>query len=126
MRQYEAELAGATAEELAGYNEMINAYRMKSAEYSVQLAKQMNEYNSQTAASYQERVGNILNLANSMQVTELTPAQQEEASAYATLLLDDKGNINEKLLADIPPMMKGAALKKAAELKGQIQPSSEM
>jgi hypothetical protein len=73
MQRYEAELQGATAEQLAGYDQMINGLRSKSAEFSVQLAQQMNEYNMQTAASYQERIDNVLQLAQSMQTVELTP-----------------------------------------------------
>lgn len=117
MQKYEAELQWATAEQLAWYDEMIFSLQQRSAEFSVQLAKQMNEYNMQTAASYQEKVDNILQLAQSMQTVELTPWQMEEANAYATLLLDAEWNINEKMLADIPPTMKWYALRKAAELK---------
>lgn len=125
IAKYEAELRWATAEELASYDQNITDLRNKSAQFSAQLAQQMNEYNMQTAASYEERINNVLQLAQSLETVELTPWQQEEAWAYATLLIDNEWNINEKLLADIPPTLKGAALRKAAEIKSSMPKKME-
>ena len=125
IAKYEAELSWATAEELSGYDQNIADLRNKSAQFSVQLAQQMNEYNMQTAASYEERINNVLQLAQSLETVELTPWQQSEAWAYASLLLDSEWNINDKMLADIPPQIKGLALRKAAELKSGMTPKKE-
>lgn len=125
IAKYEAELSWATAEELSGYDQSIADLRNKSAQFSVQLAQQMNEYNMQTSASYEERINNVLKLAQSLETVELTPWQQSEAWAYASLLLDSEWNINDKMLADIPPQIKGLALRKAAELKSGMTPKKE-
>lgn len=125
IAKYEAELSWATAEELSGYDQNIADLRNKSAQFSVQLAQQMNEYNMQTSASYEERINNVLQLAQSLETVELTPWQQSEAWAYASLLLDSEWNINDKMLADIPPQIKGLALRKAAEMKSSMPKKME-
>ena len=125
IAKYEAELRWADAEVLANYDKNIASLRQRSAEFSAQLAQQMNEYNLQTVASYEEKINNVLQLAQSMQNVELTPWQRQEANAYASLLLDNEGNINEKMLADIPSQLKWYALKRAAEMKASMPKKME-
>jgi hypothetical protein len=51
--------------------------------------KMVNEMNQENAASYQDKIKNILALSQQMKPAEpLTPEQQKIADSYATLAID--------------------------------------
>lgn len=120
LERYKAELAGATREQLAVYDNYINNLKAQSAQYAVSSAEQLNQMNMENAVSYQEKVDNILALSYMMQQQEV-PLSDEDmmlAASYGQLLIDDNGKINTELLKSLPPNISGEALKQAAIQKG--------
>lgn len=103
LERYRAQQAGATAEELAGYDQRISQLKQQNSQYIVSTIEQANAINQQTAKSYQEKIDNILALSASFVPTEpLTQEELAQAKSYAQLAIDQDGNINEAFVKMIP------------------------
>lgn len=116
LQKYKAEQAGATRAELAKYDQNILQLQMKGAEFTVDNAQKLNEFNQEQAKSTEERLNNILQLAQAQMAewTPLTDQEKAQAKQYWQLLIDAKGGINEALLKLIPPHLMSEALAQGA------------
>ena len=91
----------------------------------LQIAQQTNEANSQTAQTYQEKINNILQVAQQGQSFELTDQDKQLAQSYAELLISDTGEIDGNILKQIPPQLMNEAIMQSAILKGAIPEQAE-
>lgn len=126
IEKYRLQQEWADADTLATYDNYIKQLQQKSAERIGENMKMVNEMNQENAASYQDKIKNILALSQQMQPAEpLTPEQQKIADSYATLAIDKDGNINEAFMKMIPSNLVSGVLQKAAELRADVQPEGE-
>lgn len=125
LAKYQAELAGADAETLAQYDAQIAELQQQNTQFLIQSAQAMNEYNLQNSATYEEKVNNILQLAEANNVADLSEQEKAQASAYADLLLDAEWNLNTALIKDIPPRLVNEAIMQWAIKKKAIKPKME-
>jgi len=122
LQRFKAEQEGAKAEQLAAYDQYMAALKQKEQEYLIQTAEKVNEYNAQYAQSLQEKIDNIFQTSMIYDDTQLTPDEVGLVDAYSQFLIDDKGNINDSFLKQIPAKLVWATLKRAANLqKDRIQ-----
>lgn len=124
MQKYKAEQSGATRQELDKFDQQIFQLQTKHADYIVDNARKIEEYNRSNAKSLQESVQNILQIAQAQNVPDITEAEKAQAKIYAQLLIDGKGNINDAFLKQIPPRLMSEALAQAAIVKWAM-PTSE-
>lgn len=120
FEKYRMEVNGATQEELQGYNNRIAQLQSENASFLISSAQALNAMSANDNASYQEKIDNILKLSTAN--TPVTPLNEEEdfqAQSYAPLLLDDKLNIDTKLLEQLPNRLKAKAMEYASMLKMQ-------
>lgn len=123
LEKFRLQQEGADADTIATYDNYIKELQKKSADFIWENVKLMNEYNLKTAATYEEKVQNILKLTQMMgDQSPLTPEEQKVADSYAALAIDKNGNINEWFMKMIPTNLVPSVLKKAAELKANTQP----
>jgi hypothetical protein len=102
LQRFKAEQEGAKAEQLAAYDQYMAALKQKEQEYLIQTAEKVNEYNAQYAQSLQEKIDNIFQTSMIYDDTQLTPDEVGLVDAYSQFLIDDKGNINDSFLKQIP------------------------
>ena len=126
LQKYKAEQAGATRAELAKYDQNILQLQMKGAEFTVDNAQKLNEFNQEQAKSTEERLNNILQLAQAQMAewTPLTDQEKAQAKQYGQLLIDAKWGINEALLKLIPPHLMNEALAQGAVTRWAIPPEA--
>ena len=124
MQKYKTEQSGATRQELDKFDQQIFQLQTKHADYIVDNARKIEEYNRSNAKSLQESVQNILQIAQAQNVPDITEAEKAQAKIYAQLLIDGKGNINDAFLKQIPPRLMSEALAQAAIVKWAM-PTSE-
>lgn len=126
LERYRAEQAGASAEALASYDQRINTLRDKQAQFQLQQADQINKYNQDSAASYQDKINNLMAYAQSWTDpnAQLTEQDLATAKAYWQIAIDKDGNINTALLKEIDPKLMSEVIKSAAETRGAI-PTNE-
>lgn len=125
IAKYEAELQGADNEILASYDTYIRDIQKKMADSMGDQFKATNEFNAKNAVSYQEKVDNILQLAQSQIVEQVKPEDEPLVNSYASLAIDSKWAINEWFLKSVPTYLLPHVLKKAAELKWAIPQTQE-
>lgn len=125
LAKYEAERQWADALTLASMDENINAMKLKNYELVNTMTSNMNTYNQQNAKNMQEKLDNILWLAISLPVWEMTEEELAQAQNYWTLLIDENGNIDNDFAKTIPPKLLWTALQMAAEAKGAIEKKPE-
>lgn len=63
LQRYQAELNGASAEQLGAYDERINALKMKAAEWEAGSIEKTNQLNQEAGLSYEEKINNLLETA---------------------------------------------------------------
>lgn len=126
LQKYKAEQAGATRQELAKYDQNILQLQMKGAEFTVDNAQKLNEFNQEQAKTTEERLNNILQLAQAQMAewTPLTDQEKAQAKQYGQLLIDAKWGINEALLKLIPPHQMSEALAQGALTRWAIPPDA--
>ena len=117
LQRRNAELRWASRAELEKYDNKILDLQTKSADYFIDNAKRIEEFNKSTAKSMQERIQNIYTLSQAQSVEDLTSQEQEQAKRYARLILDNKGGINESLLKQIPSRLMAESLMQASIMK---------
>lgn len=117
-----AEAQGASWRVIESLQNYLNELETKSSELLAENVWLMNEFNKKATASYQEKVDNILKLADaySVDLWELSEDDAQLVSSYATLAIDWKWNINESFLKQIPPRLVWHVLKEAALIKWAI------
>lgn len=125
LAKYEAERQWADALTLASMDENINAMKLKNYELVNTMTANMNTYNQQNAKNMQEKLDNILGLAISLPVWEMTEEELAQAQNYWTLLIDENGNIDNEFAKTIPPKLLWTALQNAAKAKWAIKKKPE-
>ena len=119
---YRAKLAWADSKALESYQTRINTLRDDSAKFMADQAVDINSFNQQNNASYEEKINNIMAYAQTYvdPNNPLSEAEMAEAGSYAELLIDSDGWINNEILKSIDPRLMGEAIKLAAEIKWAI------
>lgn len=121
LEKFKAEQNGANEELLQMYDKQIGDLSLAHAKYLGDTAQKINEYNQKSAATYQDKVDDLLTLATmNMSVNDLTPDELNKANTYGELMIDENGNLNDALLKTLPPRLQAAALQAAAKAKGAI------
>lgn len=120
VARYEAELQGADNQILSWYDDYIKQLQTKMADSVAKQMEAMNEYNLKNSQSYQEKVDNILQLAQQQTVVPVTEEDMKTVEAYATLAINSKGEINSAFLQTVPAYLVPHVLQKAAVLKWAI------
>ncbi len=136
LEKYKAELAWATKAELDKYDTQIQELDVASANFEIQNAKEVNDYNIAQAKSTEDKLWALIELTNTQAMSKQPLTEQETAQAQALwdLLIDDKWNLNtdlyEKFSAVYPKLMNSAlnqwalAKKAIAEEKAKWPPTT--
>lgn len=125
LQKYKAELAGATKAELDKYDAQIQELDVASANFEIQNAKEVNDYNIAQAKSTEEKLWALIELTNTQAMSKEPLTEQETAQAQALwdLLIDDKGNLNKELyekFSAVYPKLMNSALNQWAKTKKEI------
>lgn len=96
--------------------------RDKSTQFQLQQAEQINAFNQQNAAGYEEKINNLLQYASKWTDPKAPLTEQElvTAKAYGQIAIDKDGNVNTALLKEIDPKIMGEVIRSAAEARGAI------
>lgn len=118
LDKYNAQLQGATQEQLAQYDNRIAELQGKSMEFKQKQVEQINAYNAQTAQSMSESIDNLIAFSQQNQpATPLTEEEKQQASAYAQLIVGADGKVDEGMVKNIPPRLLNEAILKGASVK---------
>lgn len=126
LDRYNAQLQGATQEQLAQYDNRIAELQGKSLEFKQQQYEAINAYNAQTAQDMSTKLENLVTLAQqNVPQTPLTDAEKQQASAYASLIIGSDGKVDTALMKEIPPRLISEAVTQGAMMKKAITPEQE-
>lgn len=122
LEKLKAEQAGATRQELAKYDEQIFNIQTQKAQYQVEAAMKVDEYNREQALWLGESIQWLMDvaMAQEMEAIPLSDAEKALVDAYWQLIIDDKGNINKDLLDKLPARLKNQIIIKGAAVKGAL------
>ena len=119
------ELEWASDEILSWIRQNISQLQSQRLEFISDAIAQTEAANQESNAAFEERVGNLLTLAEQMQtVDDLTEEEIQQAWSYAELLIDSEGNVDKNILEQIPDRLRAVAIMEAAKLKGAISTRS--
>ena len=126
LDRYNAQLQGATQEQLAQYDNRIAELQGKSLEFKQQQYEAINAYNAQTAQDMSTKLENLVTLAQqNIPQTPLTEEEKQQASAYASLIIGPDGKVDTALMKEIPPRLVSEAVTQGAMMKQSIKPEQE-
>jgi hypothetical protein len=119
LQRYKAEQQGADAETLAGFDSQINQYKLAAANAEQSAIQHANEINAKANEDYATKVQNLLASAtqSAKKFEDLTPEEKTHIQSLATVLIDDKGNIDPDVLKTIPAGLSAYVINEAAKLK---------
>lgn len=122
LQRYQAELQGATAEQLAQYDNQIRNYQLQASQWEADSIQKTNELNQSLWLTYEQKINNLLEAATQTAKTyeDLTEAEQQAIMWYAGVILDDKWNIDSDVLKSIPAGLSAYVINEAAKLRWSL------
>ena len=122
LERYRAEQEWADAKTLEAYDTQINAYKGKWAEREQSAIQHTIDLNNATSKSNMEKLTDALAVASqtAKNYEDLTDQDKQLVGSYATVILDDKGNIDKDVLSQIPAGLSAYVINEAAKKKGTL------
>jgi surface antigen len=121
---YRMQLEWADSETIAGMYERLGQLKTQQAEMNRKMANDINMYNAEVAASYEEKLGNIMQMSQALLQSQQPLSEQDMATAmsYASLIIDNEWNVNEKILASVPDNLKPYVVMMWSQIKAETPP----
>lgn len=119
LAEYQAALEWADAEVIKWMKDQRRQLEQQARQWEIDSVARTDELNRQYWVSFEEKMNNLLQAASQTAKTfeELSEDDKQLITSYATVLLDNEGNIDKNVLDQIPAWLSAYVINEAAKLK---------
>jgi hypothetical protein len=121
---YRLQMEWADNETIAWMYERLQALQTQQAEMNRKMSNDINMYNAEVAATYEEKLENIMQMSQALIQASQPLSEQDMATAasYASLIIDSEWNVNEKILSTVPDKLKPYVVMMWSQIKQETPP----